>query len=1097
MILISFTCIFAQEDYELGVILLQVRQPEVVSFSNGQVINGSPQLQAVFQQYPATGSRKLSHISVETDGWYRIEFAVTFPLGSIRTALSACPDIKHVTLNYYGILSGTPNDPLWTSQWALQKIQMPNAWDVTKPSSTILVGIMDTGLDYTHVDLADNIWANPNEIAGNGIDDDGNGRIDDIRGWDFVFNDNNPQEGGLTHGTRVAGVIAARTYNGIGVAGIAGGWQSQVGVRLVGLRIGNDLGTWNQVSARDAINYLTWFRQQYGYTVIANMSIQSDFTDADLIAFRQAVDAARDAGVIMLAAAGNVQATGPYNHPDVDFLPAPARWLGVLAIGASKDGTALQNEKRSSYSLYDIEGAKLLVVAPVDTHVTTGINVYTTLPGNSYINTFHGTSAACPMAVGVIALMLTLNPTLTYQQISDILAATGEKIGNYSYGLGGRALEVGYGRINAYQALLLTHAYSNKSIDSDATAHNSGRRLVRDSSGNYHLVFGSGGEIFYRKYSGGAWQTPQRLSSGNGSNKYPSITERGGKVYVTWQRKNGSTHDIYFHKSTDGGLNWLASNRITVKTSVGSPDPLQVIISPSTSNLVVMYRSSTNLQSRHSSDDGVSWYTETFGQFCCTLSSPSLALVKKVAWGSADTPALVYASTDRHVYYRYYDPAIGWAGQTQLSAVVPGTTQTHQTPSISGEGTGSTILHVAWHETSGSGATQNTIIYRKSSAYNSWPSQYTRIYYQEQQRPTITAFGTNSVDIVFQQKNFQTIYRQHYNGSTWSGPILIGNGQYSSISTGSTSAKYVWTSAGSAPFTINLSSETLSKETSGEPYYERAISWLDSSGAHLTVRVKGWSVKTASGQQQSLTFLPVSLDTVAQFTPSNSWDYLASLPALLSANAESLLVDFTLWAENLQKVGTASGGPQISLEFKNSTGLSLSKISGPAFSASGTIPETAFRFAVPLDAVKQWITTTVLQAVVKVEGFPPKSETFASLGHIYDFTKQVNKGRLDQPDHTPDQVPDQFVLYANYPNPFNPETIIKYQLPELLPVTLKIYNLLGQEIRTLVDEVQRSGVYEIRWDGKDDIGRSVASGIYVYRLQAGSTVAVKKMIMLQ
>jgi hypothetical protein len=104
-IVIPLVGIFAQENYEPGVILLQVHQPEVVSFSNGQVINGGPQLQAVFQQYPAIRSRKLSYVNAETDGCYRIEFSLTFPLATIRAALSACPDIKVVTLNYYSVTS--------------------------------------------------------------------------------------------------------------------------------------------------------------------------------------------------------------------------------------------------------------------------------------------------------------------------------------------------------------------------------------------------------------------------------------------------------------------------------------------------------------------------------------------------------------------------------------------------------------------------------------------------------------------------------------------------------------------------------------------------------------------------------------------------------------------------------------------------------------------------------------------------------------------------------------------------------------------------------------------------------------------------------
>ena len=266
----------------------------------------------MFQKYPATKSLKLSHVNAETDGCYRIEYPVDFPLETIRDAIIDCPDIKYANLAYYGILCSEPNDPLWTDQWALQKIELPNTWDITKPNSAILVGIMDTGLDYTHEDLADNIWTNPNEIAGNGVDDDGNGYVDDIHGWNWVDENNDPQENDDDHGTRVAGVIAARTYNGIGVAGIAGGWQSQVGVRLIGLRIAGFDG-WTEDRAKLAIDYLTWLRQHYGYTIIANMSFQTSgiddghggYFDEPQPMFAASVDAARQAGVIMVTAAGN------------------------------------------------------------------------------------------------------------------------------------------------------------------------------------------------------------------------------------------------------------------------------------------------------------------------------------------------------------------------------------------------------------------------------------------------------------------------------------------------------------------------------------------------------------------------------------------------------------------------------------------------------------------------------------------------------------------------------------------------------------------------------------------------------------------------
>jgi hypothetical protein len=216
----------------------------------------------------------------------------------------------------------------------------------------------------------------------------------------------------------------------------------------------------------------------------------------------------------------------------------------------------------------------------------------------------------------------------------------------------------------------------------------------------------------------------------------------------------------------------------------------------------------------------------------------------------------------------------------------------------------------------------------------------------------------------------------------------------------------------------------------------------------------------------------------------------------LPTDAESLVVDFTLWAEKAEKVGSGSS-PKIILEFKNSDEQSLSKISGPEFSANGTISETARRLAVPLDAVKQAAGSQNVKTAVKVEGLSPKSDVFASLGHIYDFNKSVDKNSLTQQSEIADgQTPNTFALLQNYPNPFNPETIIKYQITSPAAVSLKIYNLRGQEVRTLVDAVQNSGNYEIPWDGRDDFGNEVSSGVYIYRLHAGEQAAVKKLTLI-
>jgi subtilisin family serine protease len=203
-----FASLYAQQKYEPGVILLTVKDPETVNFKNNQWVNGSSQLRNVFSEYTATKIRKLSHVNKETDGCYKITFPENFQLNDIRTALSECPDLSYVSLNYYGVLSADPLDTYWDAQWSWARIKIPELWDLVKPDDEILIGILDTGIDYTHEDLEDNIWENI--------------------GWDFVDDDNNPQEINTYHGTRVAGVIAAKTYNSTGIAGIAGGWQNQI-----------------------------------------------------------------------------------------------------------------------------------------------------------------------------------------------------------------------------------------------------------------------------------------------------------------------------------------------------------------------------------------------------------------------------------------------------------------------------------------------------------------------------------------------------------------------------------------------------------------------------------------------------------------------------------------------------------------------------------------------------------------------------------------------------------------------------------------------------------------------------------------------------
>ncbi len=137
---------------------------------------------------------------------------------SAVTALRHNPNVLYAEPDFVVTAIATPNDPLYGQLWGMAKINAPAAWDVSTGSAGVVVGDIDTGIDYNHPDLAANIWVNPGEIAGNGLDDDGNGYVDDIRGWDWVSNDNNPMDD-HGHGTHTSGTVGARGNNGVGVDG--------------------------------------------------------------------------------------------------------------------------------------------------------------------------------------------------------------------------------------------------------------------------------------------------------------------------------------------------------------------------------------------------------------------------------------------------------------------------------------------------------------------------------------------------------------------------------------------------------------------------------------------------------------------------------------------------------------------------------------------------------------------------------------------------------------------------------------------------------------------------------------------------------------
>jgi len=314
-----------------------------------------------------------------------------------------------------------PDDGNWGLQWSMPIIQAPQAWDIVSGNPSVVVAVVDTGVAYLHPDLAANRWINPGEIADNGLDDDGNGFVDDVGGWDFVDNDSSPGDPN-THGTHVAGIIGAVGDNGIGVAGV--NWSTSI----MALRFMDASGSgWISDSVL-AINYATMMRNLYGVNVrVINASYGS--TGGSDAAEEAAIAAAGAAGILFVAAAGNdgVDADTAPHYPSCYALD---NIISVANSDANDHIVGTSNYGRTTVDL----------AAPGDL-------IYSTVTGQTYTYK-SGTSMAAPHVAGVAALAWSIAPAATYQQIRDAILRGADPLPAADLGK-----TVTDGRLNALGAL--------------------------------------------------------------------------------------------------------------------------------------------------------------------------------------------------------------------------------------------------------------------------------------------------------------------------------------------------------------------------------------------------------------------------------------------------------------------------------------------------------------------------------------------------------------------------------------------------------------------------------------------------------------------
>ena len=455
----------SQADIIPGTVVVKLRQTAVVQ--QGALAKPTDALVSAFaaigaksfhRMFPSSGSPGKLAPAADAVGLSRI-YALDLPEGlgpsEAAHALAALPGVEYAEPKYYQRLNDTPNDPLLGSQaGALTRLNVFNAWSIAKGSASVVIADVDGGTDWRHEDLNANVHINPGEDinhngifdAGdlNGIDDDGNGFIDDVIGWNFTNATNDPSgvsaaPQSYAHGTATASHFGAVANNGKGMAGTS--WNCSL------------MPICTSSATQDLSIAYGYEGIVYAFHNGANVINCSWGRHGGYSQFEQdVITAAGNAGALVVTAAGN---DGLNNDVSPSY---PASYIGVLAVGATNS----TNDVIASFSNY---GRTIPVFAP-------GVNIFSAIAGGGYGNGGSGTSYSSPLTAGLAGILCAAHPTWTPDQIAAQIRTTADPITALNPAYAGA---LGRGRVNFTRALSESHAALNL-VNSDLRT-TGGRKL--------------------------------------------------------------------------------------------------------------------------------------------------------------------------------------------------------------------------------------------------------------------------------------------------------------------------------------------------------------------------------------------------------------------------------------------------------------------------------------------------------------------------------------------------------------------------------------------------------------------------------------------
>jgi subtilisin family serine protease len=418
---ITFVAVFL-----LGLLALDIRpgsqyaaqsQPQVPEYVSDEIIvkfrEGVDEYQKDLARFRVSGSRKKVFKVIRG-----LEVIKLSPGVSVEEAIDLLrqdPDVLYAEPNYVLRTTLTPNDTRFGEMWGLHNvgqsggtpdadIDAPQAWDITTGINSVIVAVIDSGVDYNHQDLSSNMFRNVADCNTNGIDDDGNGYVDDCYGIDTRNNDSNPMDDN-NHGTHVAGIIGAVGNNNRGVVGI--NWN----VQILACKFVNASGSGTTEAAIDCLEYVKTMKDR-GFNIVATSNSWGggDFSQALV----DAIEDQRQSGMLFITAAGNGDFFGfGLNNDQTPFYPCNHYLPNVICVASTT-----RTDGRSSFSNY---GRRTVHIgAP-------GSEILSTVRGNSY-SSLSGTSMATPHVTGVAALLKSDDPSRDWKVLKNLILAGGDNI---------------------------------------------------------------------------------------------------------------------------------------------------------------------------------------------------------------------------------------------------------------------------------------------------------------------------------------------------------------------------------------------------------------------------------------------------------------------------------------------------------------------------------------------------------------------------------------------------------------------------------------------------------------------------------------------